>query len=163
MVLYSIGHSNVEIGVFLDLLRRHNIETLVDSRSQPYSRYSPQFNKEALSRATTEAGVDYVYMGDALGGRPEGGEFYYGSGKVDYALLAESPSYLSGIDRLLDLAKTRRVAFLCSEADFKNCHRYKLITRTLVGRGVDVSHITHSGELVDSHQSEFEPDQLSLF
>ena len=72
MTLYSIGHSNVEIEFFLDLLGRYRIETLVDSRSQPYSRYSPQFNKEALSRSTLEAGVDYVYMGDALGGRPVG-------------------------------------------------------------------------------------------
>jgi uncharacterized protein (DUF488 family) len=163
MVLYSIGHSNVEIEVFLDLLRRHNVETLVDSRSQPYSRYSPQFNKEALSRSTAAAGMDYVYMGEALGGRPEGDEFYYGSGKVDYEQLAASPAYLSGIEQLLNLAQSRRVAFLCSEADYRNCHRYKLITRTLVGRGVEVSHITHSGELVASNRSEFEPDQLSLF
>ena len=163
MVLYSIGHSNIDIDVFLDLLRRHSIDTLVDSRSQPYSRYSPHFNKEALSKSALEVGMEYVYLGEALGGRPEGAKYYYGSGKVDFDLLAASPLYLSGIERLLNLAETRRVAFLCSEADFKNCHRYKLITRTLVGRGVEVSHILHSGDLVDSHASEFESDQPSLF
>ena len=163
MVLYSIGHSNVEIGAFIDLLHRHGIQALADARSQPYSRYSPQYNREALSRAVLEAGLEYIYVGEALGGRPEGAEFYYGSGKVDYDRLAASPFYISGIDRLLELAQTRRVAFLCSEADYRNCHRYKLITRTLVGRGIEVNHIVHTGELVTSGRSEFEPDQPSLF
>ncbi|MCI0488785.1 MAG: DUF488 domain-containing protein [Blastocatellia bacterium] len=163
MTLYTIGHSNALIGAFIGLLKNRGIETLVDTRSQPFSRYAPQFNRSALDGALAAAGVEYVFMGDLLGGRPVGPEFYLSSGKVDYDRLAEAPFYLEGIDRLLEIARSRRAAFMCSEADYKNCHRYKLITRTLVRRGIEVCHIAHSGDMTVSSVSEFEPDQLSLF
>ena len=163
MIIYSIGHSNADAGFFLALLERHLIDTLVDTRSQPYSRYTPQFNREALKRSLSEAKVDYVYLGDLIGGRPEDPAYYFSNGKVDYDLLATAPFYLSGIERLLALAATARVAFMCTEADFTKCHRYWLITRTLLARDVEVSHILHSGELAKSELSEFEAPQLSLF
>ena len=163
MSLYSIGHSNVEIDGFLGLLLQHHIDTLVDTRSQPFSRYSPQFNQEALRKALAGAGIAYTYMGAELGGRPQGSEFYYGEGKVDYDRLASAPFYLAAVERLIELAAARRVAFMCSEADYHHCHRYNLITRTLVRRQIPVGHIMHSGAVVASRAEEFEPEQPSLF
>jgi uncharacterized protein (DUF488 family) len=163
MTLYSIGHSNLENEAFLALLRLHRIEMLVDTRSQPYSRYSSHFNREALKRSLTEAQIEYVFLGQQLGGRPEEPHYYFQNGKPDYDRMAEAPFYISGIDRLLELAARARVAFMCSEGDFKKCHRYWLITRTLVNRGVEVSHIVPSGELVTSSRAEFEPAQMSLY
>ena len=69
MTLYSIGHSNAEINAFLELLTRHSIELLVDTRSQPYSRYSPQFNRETLKAWLGEAEIAYLFLGEQLGGR----------------------------------------------------------------------------------------------
>jgi uncharacterized protein (DUF488 family) len=163
MTLYSIGHSNAEIDAFIDLLKLHDIEKLVDTRSQPFSRYSPHFNREALQRALIGANVEYIFMGDLIGGRPDGEEHYFADGKPDYDRMAEAPAYLSGIDQLIELGAQARVAFMCSEADFKKCHRYKLITRTLVNRGLEVNHILHSGDPVSSSRSEFEPAQMSLY
>lgn len=163
MKLFSIGHSNVTIEAFLDLLRRNEIAVLVDTRSQPYSRYTTHFSREALKQSLTENGIEYVYLGRQIGGRPEGEEFYFQSGKVDYDLVAESEIYLAGIEQLLKLAQQRRVAFMCAEADYKHCHRYWLITKTLTGRGVEVEHILHSGEVIKSTATEFEPVQPSLF
>src|SRR5215475_5629915 len=99
MPLYSIGHSNVEISGFLSLLLQHSIDTVVDTRSQPFSRYSPQFNQEVLRKSLEGVGIKYVYMGRELGGRPQGAEFYYGQGKVDYDRLAAAPFYLEAIER----------------------------------------------------------------
>jgi len=163
MSLYSIGHSNVEIDGFLGLLLRHRIDTLVDARSQPFSRYSPQFNQEALRKSLAGAGIAYEYMGRELGGRPSGAEFYYGEGNVDYDRLATAPFYVSAIERLIELGAAQSVAFMCSEADYRNCHRYKLITRTLVHRQIPVHHIVHSGELIASFAQEFDLEQRSLF
>jgi len=163
MKLFSIGHSNATIEAFLNLLRRHEIAVLVDTRSQPYSRYNPHFSREALKQSVNEHGIEYVYLGHSIGGRPEGEQFYFQSGKVNYDAVAESPDYLAGIDELLALAERRRVAFMCSEADYKHCHRYWLITRTLTQRGVEVEHILHSGDCVKSTAAEFEPAQPSLF
>lgn len=163
MKLFSIGHSNATIEAFLDLLRRNEISVLVDTRSQPYSRYTAHFNREALKQALTEMGIEYVYLGRQIGGRPEGEEFYFQTGKVDYDLVAESEIYLAGIEQLLKLGQQRRVAFMCAEADYKHCHRYWLITKTLTRRGIEVEHILHSGESVKSSAKEFEPAQPSLF
>jgi uncharacterized protein (DUF488 family) len=163
MPLFSIGHSNVEIDGFLGLLLQHRIDTLVDTRSQPFSRYSPQFNQEALRKSLAGAGITYTYMGAELGGRPRGSEFYYGPGKVDYDRVAAAPFYLSAIELLIELGAARTVAFMCSEADYHNCHRYNLITRTLVRRQIPVEHIMHSGDVVGSSAAEFEPEQPSLF
>jgi len=163
MKLFSIGHSNAEIGAFIDLLRHYEIAALVDTRSQPYSRYNQHFSREHLKRSIEAAGIDYLYLGRELGGRPEDPAFYFKNGKVDYDLVAQSPLYLAGIEQLLELASERRVAFMCAEADYLNCHRYRLITRTLVGRGIEVLHILHSGESIVSKAAEFEPAQPSLF
>jgi len=163
MELFSIGHSNAEINAFIDLLRRYDIAALVDTRSQPYSRYNQHFSREHLKLSLEEAGVEYFYLGKELGGRPEDPALYFQNGMVDYDLVAESSLYLEGIERLLELASERRVAFMCAEADYKSCHRYRLITRTLTRRGIEVRHILHSGDAVISEASEFEPAQPSLF
>jgi uncharacterized protein (DUF488 family) len=163
MELFSIGHSNAEVNAFIDLLRRYDIVALVDTRSQPYSRYNQHFSRENLKYSLIDAGIEYFYLGKELGGRPEDPSLYFQNGKVDYELVAQSSLYLAGIERLLALASDRRVAFMCAEADYKGCHRYWLITRTLVERGIEVRHILHSGDAVVSEASEFEPAQPSLF
>ncbi len=163
MTLYSIGHSNASFDAFLDLLRRYEIAVLVDTRSKPYSRYNPHFSREPLKQSINEQGIEYIFLGNRIGGKPEGQEFYFPNGKVNFETLAQSPGYLSGIEQLLKLAEQRKVAFLCAEADYKHCHRYWLITRTLVERGIEVRHILHSGETVGSVAADFEPAQPSLF
>lgn len=163
MTLFSIGHSNASLENFLHLLRRHEIRLLVDTRSKPYSRYNTHFSREPLKQSLTEQGIEYVFLGDRIGGKPENEEFYFQSGKVDYERLAESPAYLAGIAQLIQLGQTRRVAFMCAEADYKHCHRYWLITRTLVKRGIEVQHILHSGETVGSVAADFQPAQPNLF
>lgn len=67
-MIYTIGHGNALIEQFVDLIRQQRIQVLVDIRSQPYSRYAPQFKRESLRILLEEAGVQYLYLGDLLGG-----------------------------------------------------------------------------------------------
>lgn len=163
MHLYSIGHSNASITDFLALLERFRIALLADTRSKPYSRYNPHFSRQPLAQALQQHNIEYVFMGQELGGRPAATEFYFASGKVDYEQLAAATFYQAGIDRLLELGARGRVAFMCSEGDYKKCHRYWLITRTLVERGSAVEHILHSGKVAQTEASEFELLQPKLF
>jgi uncharacterized protein (DUF488 family) len=163
MTLYSIGHSNVDIETFIGLLARNQILALVDTRSKPYSRFLPHFNQGNLKIAVEEAGIQYVYLGDKIGGRPDDPRYYFDSGKVDYGLLSTDNVYLTGIDALIELGGQVSTAFMCAEADYHKCHRYWLITRTLLERSVHVKHILHSGKLAASDVSEFVPEQPSLF
>lgn len=163
MTLYSIGHSNADIDFFIGLLKRHEIAALVDTRSNPYSKFLPHFNQGNLRIALDEAGLQYLYLGDKIGGRPENPRYYFDSGKVDYRLLAADKGYLAGIDSLIKVGTETPTAFMCAEADYHKCHRYWLITRTLLERRVEVRHILHSGKADSSDLSEFVPEQPSLF
>jgi uncharacterized protein (DUF488 family) len=151
--IYTIGHSNHEAEAFVTLLRRHNIELLVDVRSSPYSRYVPQANRETLARTLKVAGIGYCWMGDRLGGKPDGVV-------ADYDELRASPAFQQGIAELLALAAKQRTTIMCSEGDHRQCHRYKLITPALLDRDAHVLHIQPDGSLVDENK---EPRQLALF
>jgi uncharacterized protein (DUF488 family) len=163
MPLYSIGHSNVPIERFLELLQHHAITTLVDARSTPYSRYNPQFRRSELRDALLAQGIRYLFLGDKLGGKPPDNRFRRADGSVDYELVAASEFFQTGLQRLMELGATDNAAFMCAEADYKHCHRYWLITRALLQRGIAVQHILHSGALVVSSLLDFEPAQPSLF
>ena len=153
ITVYTIGHSSHQTEVFIGLLRQHGIELVIDVRSSPYSRYVPQANREALSRALHSAGIAYGWLGDRLGGKP-------GGIAADYDELRASPAFQQGIDRLITLAAERCTVIMCAEGDHRQCHRYKLITPALLDHAVSVRHIQPDGTLVDENQ---EPKQLSLF
>jgi uncharacterized protein (DUF488 family) len=160
----TIGHSKHSLDRFLGLLRQHEVEVLVDARSQPVSRFSPQFSRKALERAVAAASIGYLFMGDALGGRPQPRACYGADGKVDYDRVEAQDFYLRGIEQLLEGIAQFRVCVLCAEEDPSHCHRRLLITRTLVRRGVAVSHIRGTGaiETEDELRARDNPRQLSL-
>lgn len=145
--LYTIGHSNQSVDRLIDLLRTHSIAVLIDVRSAPYSRFSPQFNHEALQRTIVAAGIRYVYAGDHLGGRPAESACYDESGQIDYQRVARQDFYQAGIARLIEYAAEDRTAIMCSEEDPNHCHRHKLIAQTLLERGIAVLHIRGDGRL----------------
>lgn len=141
LTIYSIGHSNQSLESFIALLRRHGIKSLVDVRSTPYSRYVPHFNRPELKDALDPQGIRYLYLGDELGGRPPGDEFYDTQDHVLYSRVARAPFFLRGLERLVDEGAEYRAAIMCSEEDPTNCHRHLLIARVLEGQGVHVAHI----------------------
>jgi uncharacterized protein (DUF488 family) len=145
--LFTVGHSNHPQDVFVGLLKRHEIQVLVDVRSYPYSRYVPHFNKEELSSALRAEGINYLYMGKELGGRPEEEEFYDEDGHVLYTRRAESPVFLGGIERLEKGIRQFRVAILCSEENPSVCHRHLLICRVMAQRGTKIRHIRGDGTI----------------
>jgi uncharacterized protein (DUF488 family) len=63
---FTIGHSNHDFTAWLALLRQHGVEVVVDTRSSPYSKYVPQFDKEQLRRSLEEAGIRYLFLGAEL-------------------------------------------------------------------------------------------------
>lgn len=129
----------------MDLLGLHGVEVVADVRSQPYSRHAPHFGARPLKALLASGGIDYLFFGRELGGRPEDEAFYDGEGRVDYALLERSGPFLGGIQRLERELDGRRVALLCSEEDPAGCHRRLLVGSVLRRRGVSVWHIRGAG------------------
>lgn len=46
--IFTIGYGDRSIDEFIDVLRQHNLDYLIDVRSAPYSRFKPEFSKDAL-------------------------------------------------------------------------------------------------------------------
>jgi uncharacterized protein (DUF488 family) len=147
--IYTIGHGNRSLEAFLELLQRYGINHVIDVRSQPYSRYIPHFSRAALEQSLNEHHIQYVFMGDTLGGRPKDANCYR-DGKPQYDIIRAKPFYQQGIARLRVVwEKQLCVALLCSEAKPQECHRSKLIGNTLVERQIQVSHIDENGYCKD--------------
>lgn len=141
VTIYTVGHSNGLLGDFIQLLQGHNIESLVDVRSSPFSRYVPHFNRTDLEYSIEKHKVRYTYLGDELGGRPDGDEFYDEHGHVLYYRVAKSPLFRRGLDKLIEEGAVYRTAIMCSEEDPVHCHRRLLIARVLMDEGASIVHI----------------------
>jgi uncharacterized protein (DUF488 family) len=153
--IYTIGHSNHSIEEFISLLNRHGITAVVDVRSEPYSRFNPQFNKEPLEGALATHGIAYVFLGEELGARPVDPTCYE-NGQVNYERLASSDKFRRGLERLRQGHEKYRIAIMCAEKEPLDCHRTILICRHLRGLGVNIKHILHDGSLEDHRQAESE-------
>ena len=145
--VFTVGHSNHPAEKFVRLLKGCSIEVLVDTRSHPYSRHAPHFGAQSLQAVLSGDGIGYLFLGGELGGRPEGGEFYDATDRVDYALVRRYPPFLDGISRLEQVARTSTVALLCSEEDPARCHRRLLVGLALEERGFSLRHIRGDGSI----------------
>ena len=143
---WTIGHSTHPPEVFVRLLQQHGVEVVVDVRTSPFSRFNPQFNRENLLRGLREEGIQYLFLGEQLGGKPDVDEFYDLEGHVLYGRMAGSPMFECGLAQLVERAQRSRLVVMCSEEDPAGCHRFLLITRVLHDRGVEVTHLRGSGE-----------------
>lgn len=140
-MIYSIGHGNKSYAEFLNELRLFNIKYLVDVRSNPYSKYNPQYNRELLKSNLEAENITYVFMGENLGGLPSDRSCYV-EGKVSYDLIKEKDFFKEGLARLITAdEKGINVVIMCSETKPEECHRSKLIGQELSKKNIPVQHI----------------------
>lgn len=150
--MFTVGHSNHTMEHFIELLRAHHISAVADVRSNPYSEYSPQFNREPLEKKLRDVGIEYVFLGGELGARRKE-ESCYVSGQAEYHAIKNLSAFRHGLDRVLEGIGQYTVALLCAEADPLACHRTILICPELRARcpEIKISHILGDGGL-ESHE-----------
>jgi uncharacterized protein (DUF488 family) len=142
--VWTVGHSTREIEEFVGLLSGYGIGVLADVRRYPASRKFPHFNTENLSASLEGSGMEYLPLPE-LGGRrrprPDSRNTAWRNlsfrGYADYM---ESDDFRSGVGRLLESARARRTAVMCSELLWWRCHR-ALVADHLKADGVHVIHI----------------------
>jgi uncharacterized protein (DUF488 family) len=144
---FTLGHSNHASETWLALVRQHQIEVVVDTRSSPYSKYAPHFDKELMQRSLEQAGIRYLFLGAELGGRPANPDYYDASGHVLYSRLRDDARFKAAIERLETGMERFRVALVCGEEDPAHCHRRLLIGRVLTERGHTMLHIRGDGRV----------------
>lgn len=140
--IYSIGHGNKKIEDFISELKSFKIQFLLDIRSKPFSKWNPQFNQAALDLELKNNGINYVFVGDTLGGLPEDRSCYDYNGKVVYDLIKEKDFFKKGLERLTTAnEKGINLAIMCSESKPEECHRSKLIGQELINKEISLKHI----------------------
>lgn len=145
--ILTVGHSNRDLGEFLDLLRSHDVKLIADVRKLPGSRSYPHFNAESLSQSLREVEIGYQHFAGLGGRRSRAKNSPNGAWRnasfqafADYMLTSE---FETALKRLLEQPE-QRIALMCAEAVPWRCHR-SLIADALVVRGVAVEHIMSPG------------------
>lgn len=148
--LYSVGHSNQSQEEFLELLKKHDVNCIVDVRSVPASKYTPQFNMEPLKWFLKKNDIQYLHFGEEFGARRT--DSLNIEGQVDFEQAVRTTNFNRGVERLMNgLQKGFRISLMCSEANPLECHRFSLVSRYFYDNGLDVQHILKDGELA-SHE-----------
>jgi uncharacterized protein (DUF488 family) len=138
--LFTIGYEGATQADVIGRLKAAGVETLVDVRAVAASRRAG-FSKTILGTSLNAEGVDYRHL-RALG-TPKAGRDAARKGRVaemraifdDH--LAE-PAAQVQLAELRELARTRRVALLCFEADHAGCHRAVLAERLAAEDGFEI-------------------------
>ena len=152
--IFTIGHSKRTLAEFVALLKEVEITLLVDVRSIPRSRRTPQFNGDSLPTFLAADGIGYRHI-RALGGRrhhrkeapPSPNQYWQVLAFRNYADYAQTDEFREGLETLRALARNDRCAIMCAEAVWWRCHR-RIIADYLLAVGIRVEHIMGPGQLV---------------
>ncbi|MDH5443644.1 MAG: DUF488 domain-containing protein [Hadesarchaea archaeon] len=130
--IFTIGYGNRKFDDFVSLLKRFDIELIIDVRHFPTSKW-PEFVKENLQRTLPAMGIGYVHIRE-LGG--------YSGGYGNYTRTRE---FKQGLKELMKLAREKSSAIMCVESYPSACHR-RFITKELKKRKWKVVHIVGKGK-----------------
>lgn len=170
--LYTVGHSRFEFEYFANLLKKFEINYLLDVRSTPYSKYAETFNKEKLENLLFAKGIKYFFMGKFFGARSDNVDLYSKEGYLDFEKTSHSDLFVKGMESVkLGLERGNNIVLMCTEKDPIDCHRAIMVARAFSLDGIDVKHILPNGKFQTQQEldkrllNRYFPDraQLTLF
>lgn len=137
-IIYTVGHSTHPIEEFLELLRAHGVEQVVDVRTIPKSRHNPQFNADSLEKSLRKAHLGYRHMKE-LGGlrhakKDSANLGWRNASFRGYADYMATPEFEEALASLMEIASERVTAIMCAEVLPWRCHR-SLIGDALTKKG----------------------------
>jgi len=156
--LITVGHGTLPEADFIHLLRRTDIESLVDVRTAPGSRRHPQFLRQAMEQWVPAAGIGYRWE-PRLGGlrkpAPESPNvaLRHKSFRA-YADHMATPEFVDALDEVLAEATTRLTTVMCAESLWWRCHRRLIADFATLVRDTEVRHLMHDGRLAEHRPTE---------
>jgi uncharacterized protein (DUF488 family) len=157
--VFTMGFSNRDWDQTLEILHAYSIRRLIDIRTLPGSKHTPQFNLEHMQMALPMTGVEYIHM-KTLGGlrKPKKdmttNAAWQNSGFRGYADYMQTPEFETALNELIRLLKDKKTVYCCTEAVFWRCHR-QLVSDALLVHGYRAGHIFTA--------SKVEPHELTQF
>ena len=129
MRIFTLGHSTRSLEEFLEILKKFQVELVVDVRKWPSSEKFPWFNKNSLEKELNNNKIQYIHFPELGGYRKEG-----------YLAFSKTEEFSEAIEKLLDIIDEKNAAILCSELLWFRCHR-RYIAERLALLGHTVIHI----------------------
>src|SRR6185369_9895712 len=124
-IVFTVGHSDRSIAEFIALLQSAKVQTIIDCRTRPRSRWA-QFRQGPLCNHLNAVGISYEPRGRNIGG------------------LAGNVEFDETLDEIARRAEEgEQIALLCAEGDYKKCHRGTLLAPELEKRGMTVGHLLY--------------------
>jgi uncharacterized protein (DUF488 family) len=142
--VWTLGFSTRTVEQGVELLRGAGVGLLVDVRTVPRSRHTPQWNREYAPGSLGHHGIRYHHL-PVLGGfrkpRPDSSNTGWRNLSFrGYADHMQTADFAAGLAELLGLARDVATAIACTEAEPWRCHR-SLIADALTVRGAEVRHL----------------------
>lgn len=145
--IYTIGYSSFKIEDFIQILKRNNITCVIDVRSNPFSEYFQDYNKDILEKKLKKENIMYRNYKKEFGARQEEPSFYP-KGYLDFDLFTKSEQFNEGV---LKIAKGIEMGFsfvlMCAEKDPITCHRNIMVAKAFKERGYNIKHILFDGSI----------------
>ena len=159
--IFTIGYSTFNIDDFISCLKKHNISCVVDVRSNPFSEFFQDYNKDVLERSLQKYNILYRNYKKEFGARQEDFSFYP-EGYLDFSLFTKSPVFIEGLEKIeKGVAKGYVFVLMCAEKDPIGCHRNIMVAKAFKENGYEINHI-HSDCQIET-QAELEIRMLDQY
>jgi uncharacterized protein (DUF488 family) len=143
MKLATIGYERETQAAVIQRLKGAGVEVLIDVRAVAASRRAG-FSKTLLAASLNDAGIDYVHLRQL--GTPKPGRDAARKGRV--AEMREifeghvaEPAAQLALAKAVEIARERKAALLCYEADASGCHRAIVAERICEELGCEIENL----------------------
>jgi uncharacterized protein (DUF488 family) len=141
--LATIGYESETQGQVIERLKQAGVDVLIDVRAVAASRRAG-FSKTLLAASLNEAGIEYVHFRQL--GTPKPGRDAARKGdiatmrRIFEEHLAEPAAQLE-LATAVEVARERKAALLCYEADYRGCHRAIVAERIREELGCEIENL----------------------
>lgn len=140
-VIYTIGYSGFSIKDFIDTLKKHSINCIIDVRSSPYSKFYHEYDKEVLEKTLKDNNILYRNYDKEFGARQKDKK-YYTDNVLDFDKFTSSNQFLDGVNKINNgVDKGYTFALMCAEKDPIDCHRSIMLGKGFCQNKYKVVHI----------------------
>lgn len=160
--VYTIGYSGFAISNFIEIIKANSISVIIDVRSQPYSRYFPEYNKEMLEKTLKHNSIGYQSYAKELGGKQSNPHYYSTEGYFDFELYTKSENFIAGLKKLKEImAQGHSCSLMCAEKNPINCHRGIMIAPVFYKEGYEIIHLMPNNMTIT--QKDIEKQLLEIY
>lgn len=161
MEIFTIGYAGFEIEDFIKVLKEHHINSLIDVRSSPFSKFHSDYNKPLLHKTLQEREIIYRNYNREFGARQDD-KMYYPNGYLDFSMFTKSKLFVEGMEKIIKaIPLGYRFVLMCSEKDPITCHRTIMVGKAFSDKGISINHILSDGHIIT--QSDIDARLLDMY